>query len=231
MCRAQRHRLPSEALLIILPPTARQQSVQLTKLPCLPRASWQHHSMERITPCLTRSTVGLFRLVPEFLDALEGNDRICAACHGAFHNDGFMAVLGCCNFPQHLSCMVNWLEPPLPPPGHRLPQYTTCLRCTARWNRRIVGGASLLGTISGIDPPRVGLGRIFRIEAGIPPANCSLTEAVKDYGRSGLIVLLSEIVGIDSGPLGREDAQQLLDTMVEQLYQRVQHDRKAQGSV
>jgi hypothetical protein len=72
---------------------------------------------------------------------------------------------------------------------------------------------------------------MYRVEAGIPPANGSLTEAVRVYGGSGLMVLLREMVGFGSGPVEEEEAQRLLNTTVERLYQRTQEDRRTQDSV
>ena len=64
---------------------------------------------------------------------------------------------------------------------------------------------------------------VVNVPAGIPPADASLVDAVTYYGRLGLGVILSEMVGLEPAPTKEEDVPSLLDILIERFQHRVRN--------
>lgn len=64
------------------------------------------------------------------------------------------------------------------------------------------------------------------IEAGAPPSDSSIVDAAGGYGRYGVQVVLSEILGVSHAPVKAEDVPLLMEELMERMQERLGNNRQ-----
>jgi hypothetical protein len=186
---------------------------------------------------LPRRCIAVLQACQAFLNILTANNNFCVICRNQFEVANFIAVFGCCRLYYHIECAAKWLNYPILRSHHHnhnnnnttsfQPRYVTCGPCTARWDQRRFNSYFPANQFEE-RLERLASGRkVSMVPAGIPPANAPLVDAAINYGRHGLSVLLDEMMGRGAEPMNEEDAQRLLDTLIERIRLNVGIDRWA----
>lgn len=164
-----------------------------------------------------RAYIGVLTVIPELVDILPKTRNFCTICRNKFEAGDSLAVFGCCGLVYHLECASKWLNIPSQTPNQIQIAYVTCLPCTARWDRRVLNEffppANMPEHIERLAKTR----SIVHVPAGIPPTGASLVEVGTYYGRLGLRVILSEVVGYGQGPLKSDELVQLLFAVMQRI--------------
>jgi hypothetical protein len=163
--------------------------------------------------------MGFIKGVQGVLDGWDPDDKFCLICRNEFEANDIIVIPGCCHLQYHIECASKWLNMRYPPdtPNH-LSAFATCMPCTARWHIGIFNSTFPPGRVTEYARLRVTEGHFLRLAAGVPPANSSLVEATKHYGRRGLAVLLSEIAGYRPESIREEeDVQPLIAAVIDEI--------------
>lgn len=168
---------------------------------------------------IPHSHIGVLTAVQQLLDMMDDNDNFCVICRDKFEVGDALAIFGCCSLYYHLQCASTWLNTPACGETDLSPSYVTCMPCISRWDGAIFNAyfppQELKEQMESIAISK----RVVKVPAGVPPANASLVDAAKHYGRVGLYVILCERAGEEQGPPREEELPDLMRTVMERVLQ------------